>query len=235
MIHPSGCGVLGVLRKRNAPKIKGEAVVRAIQRVKYRGSDRGAGFAVFDLDSSNKYFIKAFYEGDPQTLERVLEGHGIKVDSKEVEFVSEDICDCKFEITLDDLTKLKKSFRNINEILWKGKSRRGRLYSFGSSLRVYKGVGYPLDVARIYKVEEMEGLRDKEYIEIMDKLEGKAKEYAKRLFEEKVGIPTYEYRELTDEEFKELSPIIRDYSEEMGSDYTELLKEKFTVIKARKK
>jgi len=69
----------------------------------------------------------------------------------------------------------------------------------------------------------------------MDKLEGKAKEYAKRLFEEKVGIPTYEYRELTDEEFKELSPIIRDYSEEMGSDYTELLKEKFTVIKARKK
>jgi glutamate synthase domain-containing protein 1/glutamate synthase domain-containing protein 3 len=157
MIHPSGCGVLGVLRKRNAPKIKGEAVVRAIQRVKYRGSDRGAGFAVFDLDSSNKYFIKAFYEGDPQTLERVLEEHGIKVDSKEVEFVSEDICDCKFEITLDDLTKLKKSFRNINEILWKSKSRRGRLYSFGSSLRVYKGVGYPLDVARIYKVEEMEG------------------------------------------------------------------------------
>jgi len=69
----------------------------------------------------------------------------------------------------------------------------------------------------------------------MDKLEGKAKEYAKRLFEEKVGIPKVEYRELTEEEFKELYPVMREYSSDMGKDYTELLKERFTVISARGK
>jgi len=46
--YPSGCGVFGILRKRNSPKVKGNLVVRAIDRVRYRGSDKGAGFAVFN-------------------------------------------------------------------------------------------------------------------------------------------------------------------------------------------
>lgn len=80
-----------------------------------------------------------------------------------------------------------------------------------------------------------ERLREKDYIEIMDQLEGKAKEYAKRLFEEKVGIPKVEYRELTEEEFKEVYPILSEYSVDMGKDYTEYLKDKFTVITSRGK
>jgi glutamate synthase (NADPH) GltB1 subunit (EC 1.4.1.13)/glutamate synthase (NADPH) GltB3 subunit (EC 1.4.1.13) len=55
------------------------------------------------------------------------------------------------------------------------------------------------------------------------------------LFEEKIGVPTYEYRELTEEEFKELYPVVDEYSKVMMDySYTELLKEKFTVITARK-
>ncbi|MEM1600004.1 MAG: hypothetical protein QXW51_04240, partial [Sulfolobaceae archaeon] len=60
-------------------------------------------------------------------------------------------------------------------------------------------------------------------------------EYAKKMFEEKIGIPQYEYRELTENEFKELLPVIEDYSKEMNDNYfKELLKEKFTVIYARR-
>ncbi|WP_061991863.1 hypothetical protein [Sulfolobus acidocaldarius] len=69
----------------------------------------------------------------------------------------------------------------------------------------------------------------------MDSLKDKAKEYAKRLFEEKIGIPEYEYRELNEEEFKELFGVIKEFSQDMGRDYTEYLKEKFTVIKSRSK
>ncbi|TRM74842.1 glutamate synthase, partial [Sulfolobus sp. E5] len=62
-----------------------------------------------------------------------------------------------------------------------------------------------------------------------------AKEYAKKLFEEKIGMPHYEYRELSEEEFKDLLPIIEDYSNEMNDhSFLELLKEKFTIITARK-
>ncbi|MEJ2772171.1 MULTISPECIES: class II glutamine amidotransferase [unclassified Stygiolobus] len=156
MIHPSGCGVLGVLRKKNAPKIKGEAVVRGIERVRYRGSDRGAGFAVFDKSSNNKYVVKVFFERDPSQLESIFTSHGIEVKSREIEYMDGDVCDCKYEITISDLTQLRKAFRNINEIMWK-QDRMGRIYSIGSSLKVYKGVGYPRDVAITYKVEELEG------------------------------------------------------------------------------
>lgn len=41
MYSPSGCGVLGILRKKGSPKISGRDVVRAIERVRYRGSDKG--------------------------------------------------------------------------------------------------------------------------------------------------------------------------------------------------
>ncbi|BFI76280.1 glutamate synthase [Sulfurisphaera ohwakuensis] len=155
MIHPSGCGVLGILRKKSASKISGEMVVRGIERVRYRGSDRGAGFAVFDKDKGNRYVIKVFYEGDPTTVKNIMESHGIRVDKYELEYIDADICDCKFYITLDNLPLGKKAFRNINEIIWSQK--KGRLYSFGTSLQVFKGVGYPKDVAQLYKVEEYEG------------------------------------------------------------------------------
>ncbi|MEM3758373.1 MAG: glutamate synthase, partial [Saccharolobus sp.] len=83
--------------------------------------------------------------------------------------------------------------------------------------------------------DEYEDLRDREYIELIDRLKGKTKEYAKKMFEEKIGMPQYEYRELTENEFKELLPVIEDYSKEMNDNYfKELLKEKFTVIYARR-
>lgn len=155
MIHPSGCGVLGVLRKKQGRKVKGVEVVNGIERVRYRGSDRGAGFAVFDKDRGNKYVLKVFYEGDPASLKNTLEGHGIKVDKQELEYADAEVCDCKYYVTLDNITSAKKAFRNINEIIWS--QRKGRLYSFGSTLEVFKGVGYPKDVAQMYKVEEYEG------------------------------------------------------------------------------
>lgn len=46
--------------------------------------------------------------------------------------------------------------------------------------------------------EEYNELKEREYIDLMDKLKGEAKKYAKRLFEEKIGIPQYEYRELNE-------------------------------------
>lgn len=68
------------------------------------------------------------------------------------------------------------------------------------------------------------------YVDVMNRLKGEAKKYARRLFEEKVGIPTYEYRELNEEEAKELKEILREYDADLGTNATELLGEKFTVI-----
>lgn len=152
---PSGCGVLGVLRKRNAPKIGGEAVVRGIDRVRYRGSDKGAGFAVFNLHDRNYYVIKTFYKGNPNELKEILSDYGIYVKDIKYDYVRSNLCDCNV-ITLGDINEIKKAIRNVNEILW-NQDRKGRIYSIGSSLQVFKGVGYPIEVAKKYNVENLEG------------------------------------------------------------------------------
>jgi len=157
MISFSGCGVLGILRKSNAPKIKGDLVIRAIERVRYRGSDRGAGFAIFNKNffNSNKYIVKAFYHGDPEELKEILSIYGLSIEDWDVESMKDSICSCIFYITANNLLKTKRIFRNINEMLWKFK--KGRLYSFGNSLNIFKGTGYPKDIAEIYNIKEIEG------------------------------------------------------------------------------
>jgi len=156
MIHPSGCGILGVLRKENSPKIPGYKVLRAIERVRYRGSNKGAGFAVFNHGQKNYYIAKAFYFGEKSELLEYLKGYDIEIKDFEVEHQNENYCSCKFYINSEDVIKLRKLFRNVNEILWNN-NMKGRIYSIGSSLQVFKGVGYPSDVAKLYNIEEMEG------------------------------------------------------------------------------
>ncbi|WP_229572521.1 glutamate synthase [Saccharolobus caldissimus] len=155
MYSPSGCGVLGILRKKGSPKISGRDVVRAIERVRYRGSDKGAGFAVFNLSNKNYYVVKAFYDGDPNELREMFNEYGITVENIELNAYHSHLCDCNV-IALADINKLRKAVRNINEIIWNS-SKKGRIYSIGNSLSVYKGVGYPKDVAKKYNVEELEG------------------------------------------------------------------------------
>ncbi|BDC19740.1 glutamate synthase [Acidianus sp. HS-5] len=155
MISPSGCGVFGILRKKDAPKIKGKDVTNAIDIVRYRGSDKGAGFAVFNLKEGNSYYVKAFYFGDGEEIKREIEDQGIRINSLQEKYIGE-LCDCNFEISLGSIASLKKTVRNINEILWNN-GKKGRIYSAGRSLQVYKGVGYPADIARQYNIYDVEG------------------------------------------------------------------------------
>lgn len=85
MISPSGCGVFGVLRKPHAPKIQGDSVVRSIDAVSYRGSDKGAGFAVFNLEEGNYYYLKAFFLDDPGKMRIAMESQGLQVIEESIE------------------------------------------------------------------------------------------------------------------------------------------------------
>ena len=46
-IAKDGCGVFGMLRKKDAPKISNLKAVAGICCIKYRGSNLGAGYASF--------------------------------------------------------------------------------------------------------------------------------------------------------------------------------------------
>ncbi|EHP68835.1 MAG: glutamate synthase [Metallosphaera yellowstonensis] len=155
MISPSGCGVFGVLRKKHAPKVRGEEVVKAINAVWYRGSDKGAGFAVFNRGEENYYVVKAFLTEGPKALRRILESQGVQILEESVETESDGVCSCNFKVSIGNTAQLKKVVRNTNEIFWG--QRKGRIYSVGRSLNTFKGVGYPKDIAKVYGVEKYDG------------------------------------------------------------------------------
>ncbi|ABP96025.1 MULTISPECIES: glutamate synthase [Metallosphaera] len=155
MISPSGCGVFGVLRKPHAPKIQGDSVVRSIDAVSYRGSDKGAGFAVFNLEEGNYYYLKAFFLDDPGKMRIAMESQGLQVIEESIEAEDRGVCSCSYKVSIGNIAQLRKAVRNLNEMLWP--ERKGRIYSMGKSLQVFKGVGYPKDIAKIYDVNKYEG------------------------------------------------------------------------------
>jgi glutamate synthase domain-containing protein 1 len=62
-VYKDGCGIFGVVRKEGAPKVSNLDALAGIACIKYRGSDLGAGFALFDpsLNSGGKtHKVKAF-------------------------------------------------------------------------------------------------------------------------------------------------------------------------------
>jgi len=157
--EPDGCGILGVLRKQGAPKIRGPDVIRAIERVRYRGSDKGAGFAVFNLgDRGGLYRVKVFLDergARPEELIQILESRGISIEFKRAEASRGSICSYELGVYVDNYAKLRRTVEELNATLWGG--RIGRVYSIGRSLNIYKGVGFPADVAFTYNIEGLEG------------------------------------------------------------------------------
>jgi glutamate synthase domain-containing protein 1/glutamate synthase domain-containing protein 3 len=159
--EPSGCGILGVLRKRSAGKIRGSEVLKAIERVRYRGSDKGAGYAVFNIDpdlGGNGYRVKIFIDNRKAGIEDIIEtlkSQGFEIKIGRIENLRGPINSCELLIRASNSAKLMRTIRKLNQALWG--QRLGRIYSSGRSLDVFKGVGFPIDVASIYNIENIEG------------------------------------------------------------------------------
>ena len=151
---PSGCGVFGIMRKADAPKIGGQTAVTGIEAVKHRGSDLGAGFAVFNSINSRGYLVKAFAQSTGDITPE-LEMHGLKVIDMKVESTFENYHSFSFLIDPVPYSKLNDAVRIINERLWN--NYRGRIYSSGDSMNIFKGVGFPADIADRYNVRTLNG------------------------------------------------------------------------------
>ena len=62
-VFKDGCGIFGIIRKNNAPKVSNMSALAGIECIRYRGSDLGAGFALFDSSlnaGAQTHTIKAF-------------------------------------------------------------------------------------------------------------------------------------------------------------------------------
>ncbi len=160
----SSCGIFGILRKPHADKIDGKLVTAAIDLVRFRGSRYGAGYAVFTLDTDlpeNVYRIGLFLIKDGSEQHRLdiilkILSKDFSVLSVEKRIETEKVLDYEIKVFSQDPYKLDDAVFNINDILWSD-NRSGRIYYWGRHVRVFKGVGYPLDISKLYSVEYFSG------------------------------------------------------------------------------
>jgi glutamate synthase domain-containing protein 1/glutamate synthase domain-containing protein 3 len=161
--HPvvkDGCGVFGMLRKKNAPLIPSAVAVNGISCIKYRGSDLGAGYAAFRTSQepgSAPYRVQAFVTGEKVAgeitswfEERVgtVERQSIRVIDPRRKELS--VWEATVRARSPDADSVVESAVDfVNTSLFTDRFE-GRIFSFGRYLTVYKEVGYPAEVAKMW-------------------------------------------------------------------------------------
>lgn len=155
-----GCGVFGILRKGKSAKIPSVLAVQGISNAKYRGSHLGAGYASFNVgqenDDSSTHRIMAFVKDETvaKEIEREL-GETGSISDQKVRYprgtsemiVWEALLHRKYNLS-DQMLEAKVD--QINFSLVSDSEIKGRIFSYGRYVKVYKEVGFPEEVADMY-------------------------------------------------------------------------------------
>jgi glutamate synthase domain-containing protein 1/glutamate synthase domain-containing protein 3 len=161
--HPvvkDGCGVFGMLRKVDAPLISSKVAVNGISCIKYRGSDLGAGYAAFRTTtepSGTPYRIQAFVTGEDvaNQITSALEERVGTVDGQTLRVIDPRRKELSvWEASLhargsDSDATVESAVDSVNTSLFRD-SFEGRIFSYGRYLTVYKEVGFPAEVAKMW-------------------------------------------------------------------------------------
>lgn len=158
-IVKDGCGVLGLIRKPGAPQISSKNAVIGLSCIKYRGSDLGAGYACFDSSNLDKIKIKAFVKDE--TVRKFIESElsillGAPLFSRLETLDNKSlrkILDLEFEYSGVGESNLDRKVDQINSTLLSNRRIEGRIFSYGRSVSVFKEVGYPQDVAKMFGLD----------------------------------------------------------------------------------
>jgi glutamate synthase domain-containing protein 1/glutamate synthase domain-containing protein 3 len=170
--HPvvkDGCGVFGMLRKVDAPLITDRMAVSGISCIKYRGSDLGAGYAAFRTSGDSgaaPYRVQAFVTG-PKAAEEIastLRERVGPVESQNMRVVDArrkdlSVWEAAVSAGTERDSAMEAAVDSINAHLF-DQTFEGRIFSFGRYVTVYKEVGYPAEVAKMWGLEGDRGGAD---------------------------------------------------------------------------
>jgi glutamate synthase domain-containing protein 1 len=162
-VYKDGCGIFGVVRKKDAPKVSNLTTLSGISCISYRGSDLGAGFALFDPSmgaGAQTYRIKAFVKNrdvadglaehlsasfnSPRDARLLVPGNAAGKPRFGIWEAS---------VSASDGRTLERTVDGINSELLSDGRIDGRIFSYGRYLDVFKDVGYPMDVAKEYGLD----------------------------------------------------------------------------------
>ena len=164
---PSGCAISGIIDRSGTP-MSGEAIIQSISRMHDRANGLGGGFAAYGIYPEYKeyYAFHIFYD-DPsvkRACEEFLERHFdiinlSKIPTRKVREITDEPLIWRYFL-LPLPTRLADSQLSEGEYVIKCVFRiniqiKGAyVFSCGKNMGVFKGVGYPEDMGRYFRLEE---------------------------------------------------------------------------------
>ncbi len=155
-----GCGVFGMITKKASLSIPSGRAVEGICVARQRGSNLGAGFASLTLGGEELDFRLRAFVRDEQVAAEVVD----MVRSSVSEVTSWAYSDmggsavagmpvAEMTLSSPDTATVSLSIDSINRELISGSGVKGRIFVYGRYIDVFKGVGFPDDVAALYDLQ----------------------------------------------------------------------------------
>ena len=167
---PSGCAVVGVI-DRSGKKMTGEGMIEAIAVMHDRSNGLGGGFAGYGIYPHYKdfYAFHLFFDTQraQEETEAFLKRHFEIVYASEIQTRKTPAVRGEPVIFRYFLAPLPRKLANshlpereyVARCVIRVNSEIGGAYVFssGKNMGIFKGVGYPEDIGRFYRLEEYEG------------------------------------------------------------------------------
>lgn len=166
---PSGCAISGIFSKSER-KIGGEDIIRSIAVMHDRSNGLGGGFAGYGIYPQYKdfYAFHVFYEDRDakKECEAVLESlydiiNLSKIPVRKIPEVTDEPLIWRYFVTplpskladsqLDEREFVVRTVFRVNTTV-----KGAYIFSSGKNMGVFKGVGFPEDIGRFYRLEEYE-------------------------------------------------------------------------------
>lgn len=166
---PSGCAISGIFSKSER-KIGGEEIIRSIAVMHDRSNGLGGGFAGYGIYPQYKdfYAFHVFYEDRDakKECEAVLESlydiiNLSKIPVRKIPEVTDEPLIWRYFVTplpskladsqLDEREFVVRTVFRVNTTV-----KGAYIFSSGKNMGVFKGVGFPEDIGRFYRLEEYE-------------------------------------------------------------------------------
>ena len=167
---PSGCAIAGIFDKSGA-RMNGEAIIESIAVMHDRSNGLGGGFAAYGIYPEYKdyYAFHLFYDSTAarKECEDFLDRHFdminlSKIPTRKLKAITDEPMIWRYFLTplpskladsqLDEREFVARCVFRINTGI-----DGAHVFSSGKNMGVFKGVGYPEDVGRFYRLEEYEG------------------------------------------------------------------------------
>ena len=168
--NPSGCAVAGVI-DRSGAVMSGQSMIDAIAVMHDRSNGLGGGFAGYGIYPHYKdfYAFHLFYDGKAAQTETEAFIHrhfeivySSEIQTRKIPTVTDEPLIFRYFLAplprklshshLDEREYVARCVNRINACI-----DGAYVFSSGKNMGIFKGVGYPEDIGRFYRLEEYEG------------------------------------------------------------------------------